>query len=179
MASGFEPHLAELLTRWSVRLAIACYLGRVAIDIGLPGGSKGRSLCKTSRWIWTIGCAMFLTHVVCAFEFVHDWSHERALVHTAAQTEALIGIRWGGGLFLNYAFTALWLADTFAWWVGDASTHNRRRGYFWTLHGIFAFMVVNATVVFGPPIWKWVALIVGITFTGVYIRARLHRKSLS
>ena len=29
---------------------------------------------------------------------------------------------------------------------------------YWIVHAIFAFMFFNATVVFGPPFWKWIAL---------------------
>jgi len=173
-----EPHLAELLTRWSVRLAVICYLGRVAIDLGLLRAGPSRSTNKISRWLWTIGCLFNLTHVVCAFAFFHDWSHDRALAHTAAQTEALTGLRWGGGLYWNYAFTLFWLADTVAWWAGDVNRRYRVRSYFWTLHAIFAFMVFNATVVFGPPVWSWVAILVGVALTAVTFLSRRKRNRL-
>ena len=177
MTSDFDPHVAELLTRWSVRLAVACYLGRVALDIGHRGNPPSRSTSKLTRWIWTIGCVFYLMHVVCAFAFFHDWSHTRAYAQTAAQTEAVTGIRWGGGLYINYAFTLLWLADTVAWWAGDVQRHYRLRAYFWTLHGFFAFIVLNATVVFGPPLWSWVALIVGVAFALVYFLTRRERST--
>jgi hypothetical protein len=49
--------------------------------------------------------------------------------------------------------------DVTAWWrLGDA--YIERRKVYWTVQAIFAFMIVNATVVFGPPFWKWVALTV-------------------
>jgi hypothetical protein len=149
----------------------------VALDSGLLGGAQSRATFHVARWLWTIGCLLFLVHVACAFEFFHDWSHEHALAHTAAQTEALTGIGWGGGLFFNYAFTLLWVIDTAAWWVGDVGTHGRGRVYFWTLHGVFAFMVFNATVVFGPPAWRWIAPIVGVAFAIAYLRVKSERNS--
>ncbi|MEO8497915.1 MAG: hypothetical protein ABI614_22840 [Planctomycetota bacterium] len=175
MTPALEPQITELLTRWSVRLAVACYVGRVALDLGLLGDWPPRSANKLTRWVWTIGCLLYLMHVVCAFAFFHEWSHSRALAHTAAQTETLTGIRWGGGLYFNYALTLLWVADTVAWWAGDVETHYRSRSYFWTLHGVFAFMVFNATVVFGPPAWRWIAAVVGVALTIVYFRARRNR----
>jgi hypothetical protein len=72
------------------------------------------------------------------------------------------GLEWGGGLYLNYAFTVLWTADAAAWWLGDVALPYRSRAYIWTLHGVFAFMMLNATVVFGPPAWKWAALALAI-----------------
>lgn len=178
VTSDLALHFAELLTRWSVRLAVACYLGRVALDIGLRGDSSSRSISKSKRWLWTIGCLFYLTHVICAFAFFHDWSHHRAYAHTAAQTEAVTGIRWGGGLYFNYVFTLLWLTDTVAWWAGDVHTHYRVRCYFWSIHGVFAFMVCNATVVFGPPAWRWVALIVSVALASVYFLTGDNRNSL-
>lgn len=167
-----NPQIAELLTRWSVRIAIACYLGRVALDLGLLNRSGALSVSKISRWLWTIGCLFYVSHVICAFEFFHQWDHGRAFAHTAAQTESLIGIRSGVGLFFNYAFTGLWLADTSAWWLRDANKHYQTRAYFWTVQGVFAFMVFNATVVFGPRIWNLAAIFVSVAFTIIYLASR-------
>jgi len=81
-------------------------------------------------------------------------------------------------LYFNYVFTVLWLADTVAWWVGDVDMHYRRRGYFWTLHVVFAFMVFNATVVFGPSVWRWVAPVVRVAIVIVYFLSKHYRNLL-
>lgn len=175
VTTELDPQIAELLTRWSVRLAVACYLGRVALDMGLVTPWPARSTMRLARWVWTVGCLLYLVHVLCAFAFFHDWSHSLAYAHTAAQTAAVVGIRWGGGLYFNYVFTLFWLADAAAWWAGDVHTHYRRGWYFWTLHVVFAFMVFNATVVFGPPPWRPVAMIVFVTFATAYFLARRAR----
>ncbi|MBC8354852.1 MAG: hypothetical protein H8E66_22980 [Planctomycetes bacterium] len=173
------PQLAELLTRWTVRLAVAGYLVRVAIDVGIFTRLETRHSNEVARWVWTIGCVFYLLHVICAFEFVHDWSHQNAFEHTAAQTETLTGIQSGAGLYFNYAFTLIWLFDLITWWNGDAVTPYDRRSYFWSVHGIFAFMVFNATVVFGPPVWRSVGLIVGAIFAIIYFWARRRKASPS
>ncbi len=179
MTSDIDPQTAELVTRWTVRLAVACYLGRVAIDLGLLCDWASQSPGKIARWLWTVGCLFYVAHVICAFAFFHEWSHNFAYAHTAAQTEALTGFRWGGGLYLNYAFTLFWLADTIGWWARDVNSHYRIRGYFWSVHAVFAFMVFNATVVFGPPVWRWVAPIVGAALAIVYFQSRRKRNSLA
>lgn len=61
-----------------------------------------------------------------------------------------------------------------AWWRNGVNFPYRSSIYFWTLQGVFAFMMINATVVFGPPVWKWVAVIVAILLV---IVARLHKVS--
>jgi len=154
-----ELQLDELLIRWSVRLAIACYFGRVIIDVG-----RFRRVCKNTttavvRRLWTIGCLLYLLHVLCAFAFVHHWSHEQALVHTVQQTANITGIPWEGGIYVNYAFTLFWLGDTIAWWLRGTRTHYRSMNYFVMVHSVFAFIVFNATIIFGPPFWDWVVLV--------------------
>ena len=58
---------------------------------------------------------------------------------------------------MNYLFIGVWMGDVMAWWwMGDA--YPERRQIYWTVQAVFAFMMVNATVVFGPPFWRWVAL---------------------
>jgi hypothetical protein len=154
-----DPQLGEALTRWTVRFAVACYVGRVLLDVG-GAGRAGRSISirRRARWLWTIGCGFYAIHVLAAFSYFHAWRHEAAYRHTADATAAVVGLQWGGGLYLNYLFTAFWVADTTFWWLCGPSFPYRSRAYFWTVHAVFAFMVVNATVVFGPAYWKWAAV---------------------
>ena len=55
-------------------------------------------------------------HVICAFQFYHEWSHLVAHEHTARQTAVALGIDWGGGLYMNYLFIGVWMGDVMAWW---------------------------------------------------------------
>ncbi len=157
-----DAELGEVLTRWSVRLAVVCYLSRVLID--------GRSLLRrrtpapsshaAARWLWTFGFGLYALHVMCAFTYFHDWSHASAYRHTAEQTARITGLDWGVGLYVNYAFSLLWMTDAVAWWVLGLSFPYRKRSYLCVLHIFFAFMVFNATVVFGPPIWRILCVLV-------------------
>lgn len=155
-----DQQLGEALIRWSIRLAVACYLIRVCLDFRLGRRCYSGRRAKKARWFWTLACVLYVFHVACAFGFRHHWSHAAAYGHTAEQTAAVTGIHWGGGLYFNYAFTAFWLADTVAWWQRGADSPYRSSSYFWTLHSVFAFMMVNATIVFGPPFWKWAGIFV-------------------
>lgn len=146
----------ELLTIWTVRLAVACYVIRYLADAGFGAGSR-RTRTRTARLFWTSGCVLYLAHVVCAFAFFHGWSHRQAYAHTAAQTKAVIGWDWGGGLYVNYLFTLLWVVDVLLWWRRGDSDGIRPRIVQRAVDLFMAFVVFNATVVFGPPIWKWIA----------------------
>src|SRR5438552_1815233 len=114
----------ELLTRLSIWLALCAY----AITVGtlLLARRTSRTLVCT-RWMWTFGCAFFLAHVVCAFSYYHDWSHAAAYRETARQTAEMTGLRWGGGIFLNYLFAVAWLADVLWWWLAPGSFAQRPR----------------------------------------------------
>ena len=121
-----------------------------------------------ARTFWTAGAVLLLVHAIAVFHYVHHWSQDAALDHTARQTAALTGLHWGGGLYVNYAFIALWLSDAAAWWASPdryARRSDRSRAL---LLAIFLFMFVNAGIVFarGP------ARIVGLIAVGVTVWAR-------
>ena len=139
------------LVRWTVRLAVACYAARVLMDVGDVGSHRAR------RGVWTVGLAFYLAHVVAAFHVVHHWSHAAAWAETARQTFELTGWRSGAGLWANYAFTLFWIGDVAARWASGPRDWRRFGWLSIAVHGVFAFLVFNATVVFGPAFWRPVA----------------------
>ena len=172
----------DLLVIWTARLAVAAYVARLVFDVGrsirLPSravdgyaperdGSAEfpRRVCGLSERavlrIWTLGCGFHLLHVVCAFHFAHHWSHQAAYEQTAQQTAAVTGWLWGGGLWINYAFTLWWPLDV--WWCWRRGPARTSRRYVMTVHAIVGFIMFNATVVFGPVEWIPVVLIVVVT----------------
>lgn len=168
-----NPQRGKILTRWMVRLAIACYLVRVLLDLGWKTLLSTPWVRQVARTIWTIGCFFYCLHVLCAFGLVHDWSHQAAWNHTAELTAAVVGIKLGHGLYVNYVFTVFWILDSLGWWLFRADFPYRRRWYFWTLHSVFSFMVFNATVVFGSAGWRFVAVGVCGCLLLVYARKRV------
>lgn len=102
---------------------------------------------RGGRLVWTAGVVLYLAHVFCAFAYFYDWSHEIAYRETARQTLQLFGVNWGGGLYLNYAFTVLWTADCVWRWAGLVSYRMRPAAVSSVIHGFLAFMFVNGTVV--------------------------------
>lgn len=124
-----------ILTRWTIRIALALYVAALA----------ARPATRLRRWAWTLGCLFYLAHVGAAFQFYHHWSHAAAYRHTARRTAEVVGLNWGGGLYWNYAFTVVWLADVVWMWVWPESYRSRWRG---AIYGFLGFMAFNATVVF-------------------------------
>jgi hypothetical protein len=130
---------------WLIRLTawLAFALWVVVVSRLLRGAEHG------NVFGWLAGGLVMLVHVVLAFQFRHHWSHAAAIVETARQTEELTGFDRGGGVWLNYLFTAVWLGDAF-WRVLQPESHAARPGWLRAgVHGFLAFMWFNATVVFG------------------------------
>jgi len=113
--------------------------------IGWPIVLARRSVPAGVALIWTLGCAMTWVHIAVAFHLGHGWSHQAAWEHTRQAGG------YGDGIFVNYAFAVVWLADALWAWATLAPYGGRPRWLNWTVHGFLAFVVVNAAVVFGGP----------------------------
>jgi hypothetical protein len=102
-----------------------------------------------ARIVWTCGCAALMIHVLLAFHLVHGWDHDAAYRAVAFQTYERTGLDWGGGIYVNHAFGAFWLADAAYWWLAPRRYQSRPRWLDGTVQFLFLFMFVNATIVFG------------------------------
>lgn len=169
------PHLPstnDILVASTAVAAVGGYAVRVLIDVvGLgsnpaadadqetttPETRTPRSL-KWKRIAWTFGFVACVCHVLMAFAFHHHWSHSAALEHTAKQTAAVTGIDWGGGVYFNYIFLAGWGFDVGLAWFRSDWWQNAKR-YQFAMHVTFAFMMFNATVVFGPVHWTYIGTV--------------------
>ncbi len=117
---------------------------------------------KSAARIWLAGCVLLLVHLGIAFHLAHGWSHAAAFEHTRR-----VG-GFGEGLYANYAFAALWLADALWLAVHPLSYRLRSRWVSFAIHGFLAFMVFNAMVVFGT----WPARLL----FGVFVAFALARR---
>ena len=179
-------YFEEIIVRWSVRLSVFCYLAyclcqrpqAVQSQSGLsrPAPSdQSIAPASSSRmlWIWTVGLIFFLAHFASSMGLAHDWSHQNALDHTAQQTEELTGWNWGGGIYFNYLFALVWSFDVLMWWKTGPSWLDNR-GYQIGLHCFFAFIIFNATIVFGPWYWWPAAGVFAFVFMVNKLRSRLR-----
>lgn len=164
--------MAEFWLRWTVRLALVCYVWR------LWEGARWEGVL--SRVVWLSGSLLLLAHALLALGAVHGWSHAHAYRHTAEQTRALTGVDWGGGVYLNEVTIALWLADAL-WLVFVPLSHSRRPAWIGiALHAWLLFMAINGAIVFanGPTRWISAAVLIVLCVTAVarYRPSFTHRK---
>jgi len=141
----------EQFALWTVRLSMLCYAASLAIRL------RARSN-NTARWCWTLGAILMAVHIVAALGVYHHWSHDEALAHTARRTAELTGWNWGGGIYFNHAFLALWMADALWWWMKPTSYLQRPRWIEILIQGYLAFIAINATIVFGAGAVRWTSV---------------------
>lgn len=155
----------EFLTRVTIWLA----MGGAALGACLQFAFRNHPKPQTfARAAWTIGVLALLAHVACAYHFYHHWSQASAYQETARQTAEVFNLNWGGGVYVNYAFIVLWLADVFWWWRGVDAYNQRPRAWVLMWQGFFLFMVFNATVVFKTGAMRWIGLILCIGMAAIW-----------
>jgi hypothetical protein len=124
--------------------AIRCAMALLALGYTLQFlGSRRNS--ATMAWIGVAGVALASIHVGTAFWAFHSGSHTLAFESTADRTEALLGIRAGHGIYVNYVFVGVWWMDTAlrGGWLGETSK--------WLQWGIDLFLIAMA--IFGSVIF--------------------------
>jgi hypothetical protein len=147
----------------SAYFSFALWAGACVLMLQVPRDrwKPGLPPVRAVQWAWLLAWLLFAVHVFYAFRFSHGMSHANAMAHVEATAGA------GEGIFVSYAFTLVWLAD--ALWLAFASHSYTRRprwlGY--ALHGFFAFITFNGTVVYGHGFMRWVCL-------GVFAFLLLH-----
>lgn len=142
-----DTELGHNLIVWTVRISVALYV--VAVWRYLFGVRKTRSSDFVYRQSWAASWLMCVIHVICAYHFQHHWDQAVALEHTAMMTERVVGLHWSGGLYVNYVFLTVWGIDIWRLMFGSNQVSSV------AMHVVAAFMMFNATAIFGP-VWWWI-----------------------
>ncbi len=125
---------------------------------GFVAGEAGRArYFRTGvapRWAWPAWCAGLVAcflHIVIAMSHHHRWSHEAAVLETARQTAAVYGLAWGGGVYVNYLFVGVWLAELVWWRIDPRRYLGQPTWSVWAVRAFYLVIVVNAAVIFVAP----------------------------
>jgi hypothetical protein len=94
------------------------------------------------------GLLLAACHFLLAFHARHDWSHALAMEATARQTAAVYGVRWGGGVYVNYLFLGVWTFDLWRWRPGAPPATRRSTPAMWVRRAFYFVIILNAAVVF-------------------------------
>jgi hypothetical protein len=143
---GTRSKIAALTPLAAVRGTMI--LATVAWAIGEAFMRRSPASDRVARASWTIGIALALIHVFLAFQLIYAWDHEAAIAATVRPAAERFGMSWRGGIYVNYVFLMIWLADVCWWWWSPVSHASRPMGLERTRLGVFVFMFLNAAVVF-------------------------------
>lgn len=171
----FLPKMPDTnsITLITVRIALVCY----AIEVGLLlAGCRGPRWRILLRPLWTIGCLAIVAHVIAAFHYSHRWSHDDAIRSTAKQTEQLVGWAFGAGLYFNYLFLLIWIADVLYWWLRPERCESRPVWLEYGIHGYLFFIAVNGAVIFESGVTRIPGVLAIVIFAAILVRRRLKHR---
>ena len=175
-------NLESIVTIWTIRVSMICMFAAFALRLVSPvattGGSKETDRESVSmigaRNLWLLGSLFSLLHAIAAMGFFHQWSHAMAFEDTARQTQSLLGVRVGVGIYFNYVFVLIWLADAM-WWIGQPNSYENRISWInCTVYGFLIFIAINGTIVFETGIVRWVSLAALVVLLVLAIQKRVR-----
>ena len=134
---------AESASLWAIRVAMVIMVAVLAAELR---GAKPTT--RLIGWLWLLGALFALAHSVSALMTFHHGSQEAALESTAAQTEQLLGFRFGAGLYINYLFVVVWLADAAFRLLGPSRYASLPSWYRLLVIGFLVFIAINGAIVF-------------------------------
>jgi hypothetical protein len=117
-------------------------------------GEAGKRRRPVPRWAWTIslaGVLLCVAHIAVALGHHHHWNHDAAVAETARQTAAVYGVAWRGGVYVNYVFVAVWLAELWRWRTRPAEHFAPSRAAWWAVRAFYFVIILNGAVVFASP----------------------------
>lgn len=134
---------AESASLWAIRLAMLVMVGVYAAELA---GTKRCHRCLA--FLWLVGALLALGHSLGSLITFHHGNQAEALESTAQQTQALLGFRFGAGLYVNYVFVVVWLLDA-TLRLGVRNKYERfPNAYFYCVHGFLIFIAINGAIVF-------------------------------
>jgi hypothetical protein len=144
MTGSFWP--AALYT--TIWLAVGAF---VAGEVGKRAAPRDPLRAGWPWAVWTAGGVLLAVHVAIAVLVHHGGSHASVVRSVEEQTREVYGVGVGAGVWINYLFVSVWLAEA-AWWRHDPGGFLGRPVAVTALVRAFYFLIlVNGTVIFAAP----------------------------
>ena len=124
--------------------------------IAFAAGELAKSRRYAGAWsISATGAILLAVHIVLAMAGRHGWSLTSAIEATARQTNDMFGIDWGGGVYVNYIFAAVWITELFVWRQWPDGYASRPGWIKWSLRAFYFVIIVSAAVIFASGWRRW------------------------
>ena len=152
------------MVNWTIWISLAFYASAIAVQFLVEDPANRQ---KTFKNLWRCGCLFAIVHVICAFHFVHHWSHQAAVLQTIEETKAVTGMSFEYGIYFNYLFLLVWAID-----CTSGATHS-----WWTaiVHCYMLLIIVSATIIFESGSIRYISLL-GLASL-IYLLLRSHSKT--
>ncbi len=161
-------------TAWTIYIAVLLYFS--AYFIQLCSFKDPLRKAHLYRWTWGLGALAFLIHVLSAFHFYHNWSHESAYQSTAKSTEEILGTAFGEGVYFSYTFLGLWILDALWLFLEPKLSFKRPKFLTCILHIYITFIFFSGLIFFEG---LRARIIGGIGFTLLFLGFVMLRKRTS
>jgi hypothetical protein len=139
----------------------------LALFVAGEAGKRRRPVPGRAWWLSLAGAMMCAVHIVIAMGHHHHWSHASAIEETARQTASVYGVAWGGGVYVNYLFVAVWLGYLWRWWTPAAGA-TQSAAVVWGLRAFFFMIIFNATVVFAVSRMRTVGIVLSLALALIW-----------
>jgi hypothetical protein len=162
----------------TLALQATIWVSLLCFAIGESGRAFTSARGTPPAWAWrvfTTGLLLAVTHTVIAFDQVHNWNHAAAVLSTAAQTHAVFGVAVGAGIYVNYLFFCVWLADAL-WWRMSPAGYARPAAITWSLRAFYMLIIFNGAVVFVDGLRRILGLVIVSWLARVWSPAGRERR---
>ncbi|MEM9940392.1 MAG: hypothetical protein AAF939_02305 [Planctomycetota bacterium] len=164
--SDFETSLSV----WSIRISLLWMFATLAILIFRRMSHPTWS--ELARSSWLLGSFFSFLHASLTMGFYHRFDHNLAWEHTANQTQRMMGVSVGVGIYFNYLFVIIWMADAL-WWVGSPNSYLKRSKILNRIvYGYLLFIAVNGAIVFETGPTRWASIVGFSILLAGYLRKR-------
>lgn len=164
--------VAETPWQFVALLAIRAALPLFVAVLAAEAFGRHRSLRPIAA-LWLLGAGLAVWHSFGALLAFHDGSQQQAFQSTADQTQELLGVAFGAGLYVNYAFLAVWWFDAALAFFWPARHRRLPRTYHRGALGFLCFIALNATVVFKSGWLRWFGIGATLILLMLVFRKRL------
>jgi hypothetical protein len=164
-------NVALFVTIW---LALAAF---AAAEAGRRPAFERRPPARWSPALSFAGLALLVVHIILAYAVRHGWSHEAAVRATAEQTAAVYGLDWGGGVYVNHLFAAVWAIDAWHWRAAPGAAAARSPAIQWARRIFYGVIIVNGAVIFVPGPRRFLGLAVVLALVWIWRPTPSARRS--
>ena len=128
---------------WAIRLSMILMVAVLAAEM-----RSAKSTSFAIAILWLSGALLALAHSIGTMMTFHQGSQLAAFESTAKQTEQLLGFRFGAGLYVNYLFVIVWLADAAIRLLLPKRYPDFPNWYRYVMTGFLVFIAINGAIVF-------------------------------